>query len=486
LLRQVDWRFLLRQREVPRAVDLTSGRHSHSLELFCETVPVAPETADLVVLGYPTRAALRTARAALRPGGEVVCRWNVPLPAGAQRARRRLEKARLTETRLFWPGPLPRHAADFWLPLGSPAAADYVLALRPPTSRAKAALRPPWRVAARAGLLAPLFAVARAPRAPGARDEIDAVLPEKGSSALLTGGHNFNVVALSFAAGHSEPTAVVKFARGVSGDAQLKREAEILRLLQRERPALTGVPRPMALGRRVGRQALAQSAVHGRPMTPELTPERFGELALRVTRWLVELAGPGPARPQAEWWQRLVGDYLDAFERAFGGILEPGAGERARRVLEGLGDLPLVFEHRECAPGHVWLTDADGIGVLDWEAAEPRGLPLCDLVFFLARAAFDLEGSHEPSQALDTYSRLLDPSSALGRVAARCTEEYSRLLQIPRGTVPRLRLLCWIFHAVEYDAWASTTAGPADVGAEAITRSLRLVEEELRRAEALA
>ena len=484
-LRSVDWRFLLRGPEVPRAVDLRRGPASDSLELACETVPAAPGAAGLVVLGYPTRPTLRRAREVLRPDGEVVCLWQVPMPAGPQRARRLLEKAGLTDVRLLWPGPLPQRAADFWLPLDSPAAVDYVLRLRPPRSRAGAALRPVWRAAARGGLLAPLCAVARAPGADGAGDRIDAQLPTPTSWALLTAEYNaINVVGLPFPAGESEPAMVVKFARTAVGDAQLEREAEMLRRLERERPALTGAPRLVALGRRAGRRALAVSAVHGRPMTFELTPESFGELALRVTGWLVELAGREPVRPQAEWWPRLVGGYLERFERAFGEALEPGAGERVRELLEGLGDLPLAFEHREFAPGHVWIGEGGEIGAIDWEGAEPRGLPLCDLVTFLARAAFKLERSHLPREAQATYSRLLDPSTSFGRVAAGCTAEYSRLVGIPREAVPRLRLLCWVVQAVDLDAWLSVV-GPVDGPTLLRAISLRLVDEELRRAEAL-
>jgi hypothetical protein len=480
LLRQVDWRFLLRQPDVPRALDLTSGRHP--LALVGETASGEPGSADLVLLGRPTRRGLRRAREALRPGGEVVCLWRLPMPAGAQWARRLIERAGFAAVRLYWPGPRPyRTPHKFWLPLDSPAAADYVLAQRPAQSRAKAALRPLWRGAARGGLLAPLCAVAQVPDGTGG-DQLDALLPADPSWALLTGGQRSvnKVVGLPFGEGQSEPPLVVKFARVPEADAALEREAEVLSLLERERPGLSGVPRLAAQGRRAGRRALAQSALHGQRLATVLTPENFGDHALRVTRWLVELAGDGPPQPAAGWWPRLVGEPLQALERSFATELPPGAAKRARRLLEGLGDLPLVPEHRGCSPGNVVLTAGADPAVFDWEAAEPRGLPGCDLVYFLARAAFQMEGAHSPARAREAYARLLDPATAHGRVAAACLDEYAVRLNLDQEAMRRLRLLCWIVRCRIEHGRSAVDCGNGD--GDVMTQvSLRLIEVELRR-----
>jgi hypothetical protein len=485
-LRELDWRFLLRGREVPRIRDLTASGGPPGLGLVTQPAADAPGAADLALIGYPTAAALRRARRALRPGGALVCLWRRPSPAGASRARRRIEKAGFAEVSLHWPGPAPRRP-EFWLPLDSPAAIEHVLGQRPPDSRAKAALRPLWRGLARAGMLAPLCAAARAPAGPGehdAGDELESLLPARSSWALLTGGKRSinKVIGLPFAEGSSKPALVVKFARVPEAEAGLEREAEVLRALEHERPHVSGIPRPRGLDRRCGRLALAQTVVEGQPLLPVLVPERFEEIALRVTRWLLELAGDGSPQPSAGWWPRVVGAPLEQFERSFEGALGRERVARARTLLEGIGDLPQVPEHRDCSVWNVVLTDGGAPALVDWESAEPHGLPALDLVYFLAMAAFVLDHAPETGRTRETYRGLLDPASGHGRVAARCLDEYARHFGLDPGTLARLRLLCWVIHSLSEHRHIEMAAGAAPADEELRGAVFAgLIEEELRR-----
>jgi hypothetical protein len=449
LLRRADWRFLLRRAGPPLIADLTSGRDSQAIALVSGGEP-PPGGADVAVIGYPTKLALRGAIDALCLGGEVVSLWRVPRPGASRRAAARLRRAGLTDVRVLWPGPAPHHLPQFWLQLDAPQAAAHLLAQRPPGSAAQRLLRALWRAAARLGLLSPLCAIGRLPSGEdeSGADEIEAAFPGSDAQLLLTGGgRSINkVVGLPFTAEASAPPAIVKFARVPAADEALGREAAALRALERDRPAVTGVPRLLAEGQRAGRLALAESAVFGKPLIAALSPDRFAALATPVGSWLVGLAETGSPRPRREWWPRLVEAPLAEFERNFGAV----AGEtvtRARRRLEELGDLPETCEHRDCSPWNVVLGEDGAPGLLDWESAEPRGLPGLDLAYFLANCAFVLDGALESGRTRESYTRLLDPTTPYGAVAARCAGEYRERLGISADTYARLRLLCWIVHS---------------------------------------
>jgi hypothetical protein len=482
LLRRADWRFLLRQSEAPLIADLTGGRDSEAIALTGRGEPV-PGAADVAVTGFPTRLALGAAIDAVRLGGEVVCLWRLPRPWASQRAAARLRRAGLTDVRVLWPGPAARHSPQFWLQLDAPTATAHLLAQRPPGSTAQKLLRPLWRVAARLGLLAPLCATGRLPDGEGdpEPDEIDDAFPASGAQLLLTGGgRSINkVVGLPFTAGAETPRAIVKFSRVPAADEALEREAAVLRSLERDRPALTGVPRLLAEGQRAGRRALAESAVFGKPLIAELTPQRFAGLATPVASWLTGLVEAAPPRPRDEWWQRLAGEPLAEFERNFGAVAAETAA-RARQRLEGLSDLPEACEHRDCSPWNVVLSGDGAPGLLDWESAEPRGLPGLDLAYFLANCAFILDRALDSGRTRESYERLLDPATPYGAVVATCAAEYCERLGIGAETYARLRLLCWIVHS-RSDHRHLTMAAAGDPSPEALRGSafLGLVEADL-------
>lgn len=483
LLRRADWRFLLRVTEAPWIADLTSGRDSRAIELIAAGGDPPPGEADVAAIGFPSRLALRSALAAVRPGGEIVCLWRAPRPFGASRAAARLRKGGLTEVRVLWPGPVPQRAPQFWLSLDSPEASAHLLAQRPARSAPQRALRALWRASARIGLLAPLCAIGRVPGGEDdpSPDEIDATFPASGGQLLLTGGQRSinKVVGLPFRGGAGAPEAVVKFARVPAADEALEREAATLRLVERDHPTALRVPRLLAEGRRAGRHALAESAVHGEPLIAALSSERFGELASRVGGWLLGLSDPTP-RPREEWWPRLVGERLTEFEHNFGEVIAAESVAALRQRLEGLGELPGACEHRDCSPWNVVLSEDGAPGLHDWESAEPHGLPGLDLAYFLANCAFILDGALDSGRTRESYSRLLDPATPYGAITTACAERYCARVGISSEDYARLRLLCWLVHS-RSDHLHLTMAAAGPPSREALRGSsfLGLIEAEL-------
>ncbi len=485
LLRRVDWRFLLRGAETPWIADMTSGRDSQAIALIAAKGEPPAGEADVAATGFPSRLALRAALDAVHPGGEVVCLWRLPRPFGARRAATRLRKAGLIDVRVFWSGPVPQHSPQFWLSLDSPAASAHLLAARPPHSFLQRALRPLWRLSAHAGLLAPLCAIGRVPGGEGeqANGELEAAFPASGGQLLLTGGKRSinKAVGLPFKDDAGAAATVVKFARVVAADEALAREAATLRLVERDRPGATRVPRLLAEGKRAGRHALAESAVHGEPLIASLSPDNFERLASRVGEWLVDLSG-GADHSREEWWPRLVGAPLERFERDFGEVIAAGSLERLRGQLAALGELPQACEHRDCSPWNVVLDQSGAPGLHDWESAEPHGLPGLDLAYFLANCAFVLDGALESDRTRESYKRLLDPATPYGAIAASYATRYCERVGISADDYGRLRLLCWVVHsASDHQHLTMATAGPPSHEALRSSSFLGLLEGELDR-----
>jgi hypothetical protein len=483
LLRRVDWRFLLSQREAPRVLDRRGEPFSRALTLIGEVVPDGGE-ADLVVLGFPDREGLRAACESLRPGGAVACLWQRPRLMGTQRARKLLESAGLADTRFYWPGPQGASPPQFWLPLDSDAAIVHSHEQRPVHSRREAATRQAWRAGARVGALAPICAIARLPETSvghcDGEDALTEATPYAAHWLLLTGGGESDnkVVGLPFPE-RGEPLAVVaKFGRVEKASVALDREAEVLSELAQERPALTGVPRLRTSATSVGLRVAVQDAMLGTPLVTELHRAGFAALAPTLTEWLVALAGNPPPQAASVWRKQLVDDPIDELEGEHGSLLPVGFAERARNALADLGAMPLVWEHRDLGPWNVVIREDGGPAAIDWEDAERRGLPGLDLLYLLTTSALLLDGAlgdtSDIGPIVGCYERLLDPGTETGQVVARCFATYRERLDVGEADFRRLRLLCWIAQAL-----IALRRQPEP------TYLIHLAAEELRRLEVL-
>jgi aminoglycoside phosphotransferase len=200
-----------------------------------------------------------------------------------------------------------------------------------------------------------------------------------------------HVIVLVLDDGRRAPGLVGKVPRGAGDAPGLAREARNLRSAE---PALAragggSAPRVLAFDEGPPHPLLLETALPGRPLSPAaLRRDRDGAVE-RVAAWLERLAAAtATPAPDDGWYERLVRAPLqDLAARADAPTVGMVARTLARAEILRARQLPLVFEHGDLCHPNLLLEDDGGVSVLDWERAEPAGLPAHDLFVFLSFAA---------------------------------------------------------------------------------------------------
>jgi|GEM_PF-7079832 len=492
LLRRVDWRWLLPQPEVERAVARVDDALLEALAAVASEVrPVArarPGGAALAVLLHPGVDDLRAARRALAPQGVLYAEWRRPRPAGVAAALRALRGAGFEAVALQWSWPAAAGTAPtIWLPLDRREAVGWLRGRRPPGRGGAWARRVvadgAFTLARRAGALAPLCVVAR-PAGTGLEPWLTGLLHDhrggEGSSPgwlLLTGGrrsHN-KVVGLPFAPGARRPELAVKVGRVAEAETGLRREERALRALASASPAAAALaPTVLFLRDGPGPVALGQSLEEGVPLLSELTPARYPRVAEEVTDLLIGLART-TAQPVGALPHPVAAAAARGFARAYASVLSAAERMAVEAHPGHLPALPTVIEQRDCSPWNLLRRPGGGLVMLDWESAEPRGLPLLDLVYFLTFAGLHLHGAIAGAPG-HLYGRVWGDSPE-GRVNAACVARYLAALGLPGSAAGALRRIAWMVHAeVEFERLTADRGrppAPADLLGGVFLRLLR-------------
>jgi hypothetical protein len=253
---------------------------------------------------------------------------------------------------------LPRtNAPQYVVDPAQRAAAAYAGSLLPRFSRVAPAVLG-------AGVRMPLAAVtvgARVPGRPAVLAAAAAFGAERGGEwflALGSGGVRRRAVFYVFAPGSRAPSQVVKFGRVAGEYGAFDRDERGLALaLSAGAVVADKAPRLVGRGDACGLPASVETALPGAGLAPSVAA----------------------AEPVVTW--------LRAVARA--------------TVSRGQDGEPRVFRHGDVFPGNVVVT-GEGFRLVDWEHAEPAGLPLADLLFL---AAHVVDG--DPVEAFATGSPVL-------------------------------------------------------------------------------
>jgi hypothetical protein len=512
LLRRLDWRFLLGDPEPARTVCFCNGALAEAIRQLPGEV-VAPTDAragacDLAIVVDPDPRILAAAWETLREGGSFYVEWHAIPPPGARAATRILEGAGFVGVTCYVPRPDPTRASPtFWIPLSAAGATHYVHRYGPTPGKLRDRIRQSvgrmrhW-LRPNVQRRPPLCAVARKPAVPtmdvslggdaGAGDLIDFLRsgwqswrlgdpPSRLSTMLLTGGsHSLNkVVALVFGESERQPRLAIKFARSPEAIPGLLREAENLRTLETT-SRVVGAPRLLFL-EQSSTTALGETALTGTSFDGMVNHSRYRTLAQRGTDWLIQLAGRSTPMPPAAWAPRLVEPVLAEFKSEFGPVVDGGLLREAAARLHGIGQLPLVWEQRDFAPWNLLDLGGGKLGVLDWESAEPAGLPAMDLIYYLAYLGLYLDAARGAVESRQSYRRSLDPSTFTGSVRREMIAEYAAALGLDLEAVSLLRTLVWMLHShSEYRRMAADVGGRPEPALLRRSVCLALWEEDLR------
>ena len=189
---------------------------------------------------------------------------------------------------------------------------------------------------------------------------------------------------------------VVKVPRLPDDTAGIDREASILLdLAARGSAAL--VPRVVARGSWDGRPALVETGLGGRPVTHRWAAAAPDRVLSEVGAMLTALPVVGRTAAEPGWYERLVAGPLARLEQTLGDPRTSALVARTLDLTAGLRshDLPLVVEHGDVTHPNLLLDEVRGPGLVDWELAEPAGLPGHDLLLLLAFLAYARAGRHD-------------------------------------------------------------------------------------------
>jgi hypothetical protein len=286
-----------------------------------------------------------------------------------------------------------------------------------------------------------------------------------GSSDVLSRGALF-----VFARGEAAPEWVIKFGRVPDARAAFDRDAAGLSLAARARGAAAArAPRLLARLDAGGLPAAVETAAGGERLSAFLmsAAKRTAKRAVidRVAAWIVEYAretasGPPAIAPEIA---RLRRDVVPAWR-------DVGARDD---LLDGLERAPAVLQHNDLGTWNV-LVAGDGFTAVDWESARAAGLPLWDLLYFLAYAIVAVDDVPREAHEAHLVNVFLgrSPSSAL---VFRWVRQAVAMLALEPDSVGRLAVTGWLHHGLSHvarDRAVSAAGGQSADEATALPRRL--------------
>jgi hypothetical protein len=273
--------------------------------------------------------------------------------------------------------------------------------------------------------------------------------------ALAAPGDHSSQKVLLFLFGkeRGEPESVVKITRDARYNFRLENEWRALTLLEKRGIGQDGTcPSPLFLGHEAGLAVLGETALNGVPFLRRTEAGGGWQAARKVVEWLVTLGSTTAHQPESApiVAARLRG-LLDQFDEVYRPPKEivRFLGDQVAAVGESGNGMRLVFQHGDPGPWNLLVTPKDQPAFLDWEAADPEGVPLWDIFHFLRSFGFSLLQERRRQDALQSFADQVLADSELNRFLVETAARYCAETSLSPKLVEPLFYLCWMHRAVK-------------------------------------
>jgi hypothetical protein len=244
---------------------------------------------------------------------------------------------------------------------------------------------------------------------------------------------------------------IVKLAQDPSGSGLLETARLGLTALSETPFGRAGrSPRAVFHGSEYGRAILAESAVDGDPFARRAAASPDDQSARDVVDGLIELAcatrTPATRDATAAALRSLHGRFSAMYRPS--STCERVLDEALAAIVGATQPLPVVFAHGDPGPQNLLVSDIGQVTFLDWENAEPAGMPLWDLFAFLRGfSTWALRRSQAGSRLAAIRRNFVEGSAYTPMIGAE-VERYRRALELDPDLVPPLFFACWMSLAV--------------------------------------
>jgi hypothetical protein len=246
---------------------------------------------------------------------------------------------------------------------------------------------------------------------------------------------------------------VAKMVRAARFNSRLENEYRALMLLCRSGAAPDGsVPRAVFFGHHAGLAIVGETLVAGEPFTRLSRATADCPYFQAALEWFTALAAnttardssPGETASTCAWLLARFNElyHSTADERRF--LESQMAALDARAAV-----LPTVFQHGDPGTWNMLAMPGRRVALLDWEAAEPHGLPLWDLFYFLRSYAVGAARTAGVRNQLEGFTVQLLGDTPLSARAAVAISEYCRRVHVPPDLVGPLFYACWMHRALK-------------------------------------